>query len=92
MLREWYDEDFGVFAAMNADSWVMKYFPAPLNLEEWLPSSRASAPNSGPKALDSKPSNAATTERCWVQGLHRIAFAGELHDRIEIGRRLRVEA
>lgn len=29
VLREWYDEDFGVFAAVNADYRVMKYFPAP---------------------------------------------------------------
>ena len=33
-LRQWKDCDFAAFAAMNADTEVMRYFVAPLNPEE----------------------------------------------------------
>ena len=34
LLRNWRDEDFEPFAALNADPEVMRYFPAPLTREE----------------------------------------------------------
>ena len=33
-LRQWRDEDFAPFAALNADPQVMAHFPAPLNRSE----------------------------------------------------------
>jgi RimJ/RimL family protein N-acetyltransferase len=33
LLRQWRDEDFAPFAALNADPEVMRYFPAPLSRE-----------------------------------------------------------
>ena len=34
LLRRWKDSDLPVFTALNSDPRVMKYFPAPLSLEE----------------------------------------------------------
>lgn len=34
ILREWRDEDLPLFAALNADSRVMEFFPAPLTREK----------------------------------------------------------
>jgi len=33
-LRQWRDDDYAPFAALNADSRVMEFFPAPLNRTE----------------------------------------------------------
>lgn len=33
-LRQWLDSDLEPFAAMNADSEVMRFFPSPLSFEE----------------------------------------------------------
>ncbi|CAM3198321.1 GNAT family N-acetyltransferase [Cupriavidus taiwanensis] len=33
-LRQWRDEDYAPFAALNADAQVMRYFPAPLTRAE----------------------------------------------------------
>ncbi len=34
VFRDWEDRDFEPFAVMNADPDVMRYFPAPLNMEQ----------------------------------------------------------
>lgn len=34
LLRQWQPEDYPVFAALNADPEVMRYFPAPLTSEQ----------------------------------------------------------
>lgn len=34
ILRQWHEEDFALFAELNADLRVMEYFPSPLSREE----------------------------------------------------------
>lgn len=93
LLRPWRDEDLAPFTEMNADERVMEFFPAPLTAaaskafferirQEWV------REESGLYALEKREDGTLIG----FTGLHRIAFAGELHGKTEIGWRLRAEA
>lgn len=92
-LHAWRDEDFGAFAAMNADPQVMEFFPASLTEREsaaFFARIRAefSAEGFGLYALERREDK----ELLGYTGLHRVSFPGELHGCVEIGWRLRADA
>lgn len=92
-LRAWCDEDLPAFAAMNADTRVMKYFPAPLTQEE-----SAAFFERIRREFTTKGFGLYAIERredgmlLGFTGFHRVTFDGALHGRIEIGWRLRADA
>lgn len=93
VLRAWQENDLPQFAAMNADPRVMAFFPAPLTAAEsaaFLDRIRAeyTAEGFGPYALEKRTDG----ELLGLTGLHRVAFPGPLHGKIEIGWRLRPDA
>lgn len=92
-LRAWRDEDLPAFAAMHADTRVMKYFPASLTPEEsaaFFERIRCefTTEGFGLYAIERREDGMLLG----FTGLHRITFDGELHGHIEIGWRLRADA
>lgn len=93
VLRTWREEDLPAFSAMNADSRVMEYFPAPLTAEESAAlfdraREEFAAEGFGPYAVE----RLSDGELLGFTGLHRVKFSGTLEGAVEIAWRLRYEA
>ena len=92
-LRAWREEDRPAFAAMNADSRVMEFYPAPLtDAESQALMERIrdefSTDGFGLYAVERLSDN----ELLGYVGLHRVTSSGGLEGQIEIGWRLRRDA
>ncbi len=93
ILRTWKPEDFPAFAAMNANAEVMRYFLAPLSMEESLTTlARILAEHResgyGLYALERKEDH----RLIGLLGLHRVTFDAPFAPCVEIGWRLIPEA
>lgn len=93
VLRNWKDDDFPAFAAMNASPRVMEFFPSPLTEAESAAffdriRGEFSQEGFGLYALE----RLSDGELLGYTGLHRVGFEGTLHGQVEIGWRLRHEA
>lgn len=89
LLRSWKPEDLSLFAAMNKDKRVMKYFPAPLNdheTEMFFHRIQDEFENNGwgLYAVELKESGIFIG----YVGLHEIGFEADFTPGIEIGWRL----
>ncbi len=93
VLREWKQEDFPAFAAMNADPVVMEFFPAVLSPGESL--------NMFSRILEEYRQSGfclyALERRCDCQwlgmlGLHQATFEADFTPCVEIGWRLKKSA
>ncbi len=89
ILRSWKPEDFPAFAAMNANAEVMRYFLAPLSMEESLTNlTRILAEHRefgyGLYALERKEDH----QFIGLLGLHRVTFEASFAPCVEIGWRL----
>lgn len=89
VLRSWQPQDLPLFAAMNKDMRVMKYFPAPLTDEEseafyFRIRDEFKRTGMGLYAVELK----ATGTFIGYVGLHEIAFEAHFTPGVEIGWRL----
>lgn len=92
ILRSWQPEDLPLFARMNKDVQVMKYFPAPLKDAETEAfynriNNEFAAKGFGLYAVELK----STGEFIGYVGLHEIAFDADFTPGTEIGWRLDAE-
>lgn len=89
IMRSWKESDKVIFAEMNGNDNVMKYFPAPLSLEEsnaFVERIRAEFVETGfgLYAVEIK----ATGELIGYVGFHRFSFAAPFSPNWEIGWRI----
>lgn len=89
VLRSWTDEDLPLFAAMNKDKDVMRYFPSTLSEEETgtlynLITDEFDRRGFGLYAVEMK----STGEFIGYVGLHEIGFEADFTPGVEIGWRL----